>query len=167
MKPIDELIINTKDKEMLDAIKMTSGDWYEMPIPDHPVFPQFSRKLIVSGFSSPDLDEPEERIYVYVRQILTIKSTNTVHKKIKMPPWVIYEWNNEEVMRADGTIITGIEQIKDPEGNVISEKEVEVKMPSIQYVRFLNKTKSVYLVEVLARFMIQYVELFQKEINDI
>ena len=115
-----ELIINTNDKEMLDAIEMTSDNWHEMAIPDHPVYPQFSRKLIVSGFSNPDMDLPEERIYVYVTQVLTLKTSNTVHKKIRMPPWVIYEWNNEEVMRADGTLITGIRQVKDEEGNIIS-----------------------------------------------
>ncbi|MEI7488990.1 MAG: hypothetical protein WCJ72_16595 [Chryseobacterium sp.] len=162
-----ELIINTNDKEMLDAIEMTSDNWHEMAIPDHPVYPQFSRKLIVSGFSNPDMDLPEERIYVYVTQVLTLKTSNTVHKKIRMPPWVIYEWNNEEVMRADGTLITGIRQVKDEEGNIISETPEVIKMPSIQYVRFLNKTKSVYLVDVLARFMVQYVDNFQTEINDI
>ena len=107
-----ELIINTNDKEMLDAINMTSDSWHEMPIPDHPVYPQFSRKLIVSGFSNPDMELPEERIYVYVTQVLTLKTTNNVHKKIRMPDWVIYEWNKEEVMRPDGTFITGIRQIK-------------------------------------------------------
>ncbi|WP_027380296.1 hypothetical protein [Chryseobacterium daeguense] len=162
-----ELIINTNDKEMLDAINMTSDSWHEMPIPDHPVYPQFSRKLIVSGFSNPDMELPEERIYVYVTQVLTLKTTNNVHKKIRMPDWVIYEWNKEEVMRPDGTFITGIRQIKDEEGNIISENEEVIKMPSIQYVRFLNKTKSVYLVDILARFMIQYVDKFQTEIDDI
>lgn len=162
-----ELILTTNDKEMLQAIEMTSDNWHEMAIPDHPVYPQFNRKLIVAGFSNPDMDLPEERIYVYVTQVLTLKTTNAVHKKIRMPPWVIYEWNKEEVMRADGTLITGIRQVKDPEGNIISETPEVVKMPSIQYVRFLNKTKSVYLVDVLARFMVQYVDKFKTEIDDI
>lgn len=162
-----ELIINTNDKTMLEAIDLTSDNWHELAIPDHPIYPQFNRKLVVAGFSNPDMDLPEERIYVYVTQVLTLKSTNTVHKKLRMEPWVIYEWNNEEVMRADGTIMTGMRTIKDDEGSVISETPEIVKMPSIKYVRFLNKTKSVYLVDILARFMTQYVDKFKTEIDDI
>ncbi|WP_343642898.1 hypothetical protein [Chryseobacterium sp.] len=61
----------------------------------------------------------------------------------------------------------GIRQILDDDGNVIEEKEEVVKVPSIQYVRFLIKSKTVHLTDVLARFMVQYIERFEKEINDI
>lgn len=162
-----KLILNPDDKEMIDAIKMVSDNWHEMPLPDHPIYPQFARSLIVSGFSNPDLEKPEERIYVYVTQVLTLKSTNEVYKEIPMKPWEIYEWNTEEVIRPDGTVMTGIRQTLDNEGNVIDEKEEVIKVPSIQYVRFLVKSKTVHLTDVLARFMVQYVEKFEKEINDI
>lgn len=162
-----ELIINTNDKEMIDAINLVSDNWHEMPLPDHPILTQFSRKLIITGFSNPDLDKPEERIYVYVKQVLTLKSTGEVYKIINMKPWEIYEWNMEEVIRPDGSVMTGIRQIKDDQGNVIDEKEEIVKVPSIQYVRFLIKSKTVHLTDILARFMVQYLEKFSKEINEI
>ncbi|AZB07427.1 hypothetical protein EG344_00530 [Chryseobacterium sp. G0162] len=162
-----ELILTTNDKQMIEAIKMVSDNWHELPLPDHPVLTQFSRKLIVSGFSNPDLDHPEERIYVYVKQVLTLKSTNEVYKSIDMKPWEIYEWNMEEVIRPDGSVMTGIRQTLDDEGKVIDEKEEIVKVPSIQYVRFLIKSKTVHLTDVLARFMVQYLEKFSKEINEI
>ncbi|WP_299176073.1 hypothetical protein [uncultured Chryseobacterium sp.] len=152
---------------MIDAIKKVSENWFEMPLPDHPIYPQFSRRLIVSGFSNPDIEKPEERIYVYVKQILTLKSTNEVYKSIPMKTWNIYEWNTEEVIRPDGSVMTGIRQILDDEGNVIDEKQEAVKVPSIQYVRFLIKSKTVHLTDVLARFMTQYIELFKEEIDDI
>lgn len=162
-----KLILTTNDKEMIDAIKMVSENWFEMPLPDHPIYPQFSRRLIVSGFSNPDIEKPEERIYVYVKQILMLKSTNEVYKSIPMKTWNIYEWNTEEVIRPDGSVMTGIRQILDNEGNVIDEKEEVVKVPSIQYVRFLIKSKTAHLTDVLAQFMAQYIELFKKEIDDI
>lgn len=161
------LILTTNDKEMIEAINMVSDNWHEMPLPDHPIYPQFSRKLIVTGFSNPNLEKPEERIYVYVTQVLTLKSTNEVYKYIPMKSWDIYEWNTEEVVRPDGTVMKGIRQILDDEGNVIDEKEEVIKVPSIQYVRFLIKSKTVHLTDVLARFMVQYVEYFKKEINEI
>lgn len=162
-----KLILTTNDKQMIEAINMVSDNWHEMPLPDHPILTQFSRKLIVSGFSNPDLDKPEERIYVYVKQVLTLKSTNEVYKSIDMKPWEIYEWNMEEVIRPDGSVMTGIRQTLNEEGNVIDEKEEIVKVPSIQYVRFLIKSKTVHLTDVLARFMVQYLEKFSKEINEI
>ncbi|AKK74427.1 hypothetical protein OK18_19035 [Chryseobacterium gallinarum] len=161
------LILTTNDKEMIDAINMVSDNWHEMPLPDHPILTQFSRKLIVSGFSNPDLNHPEERIYVYVKQVLTLKPTNEVYKSIDMKPWEIYEWNMEEVIRPDGSVMTGIRQTLDDEGNVINEQEEVVKVPSIQYVRYLIKSKTAHLTDLLARFMLQYVEKFSKEINDI
>ena len=162
-----KLILTQNDTQMIEAIKMVSDNWHEMPLPDHPIFPQFSRKLIVSGFSNPDIDKPEDRIYVYVKQVLTLKSTNEVYKYISMRPWEIYEWNMEEVIRPDGSVMTGIRQTLDDEGNLISEKEEIVKVPSIQYVRFLIKSKTVHLTDVLARFMVQYLEKFEKEINQL
>jgi hypothetical protein len=161
------LILTTNDTQMIEAINMVSDSWYEMPLPDHPIYPQFSRKLMVTGFSNPNLEKPEERIYVYVTQVLTLKSTNEVYKKIPLKPWTIYEWNTEEVIRPDGTVMKGIRKITDDDGNVIEEKEEIVKIPSIQYVRFLIKSKTVHLTDVLARFMGQYVELFTEEINNI
>ena len=161
------LILTTNDKEMIEAINMVSDNWHEMSLPDHPIYPQFSRKLIVTGFSNPNLEKPEERIYVYVTQVLTLKSTNEVYKYIPMKSWDIYEWNTEEVVRPDGTVMKGIRQILDDEGNVIDEKEEVIKVPSIQYVRFLIKSKTVHLTDLLARFMVQYVEYFKKEINEI
>lgn len=162
-----KLILTTNDKQMIEAINMVSDNWHEMPLPDHPILTQFSRKLIVSGFSNPDLDKPEERIYVYVKQVLTLKSTNEVYKSIDMKPWEIYEWNMEEVIRPDGSVMTGILQTFDEKGNVIDEKEEVVKVPSIKYVRFLIKSKTVHLTDVLARFMVQYHEKFEKELNEI
>lgn len=162
-----KLILTTNDKQMIEAINMVSNNWYEMPLPDHPIYPQFSRSLIVSGFSNPNLEKPEERICVYVTQVLTLKTTNVVYKQIPMKTWDIYEWNTEEVIRPDGSVMTGIRQILDDEGNVIDEKEEIIKVPSIQYVRFLIKSKTVHLTDVLARFMVQYIEKFETEINDI
>jgi len=162
-----ELILTTNDKAMIEAINLVSDNWHEVPLPDHPIYPQFSRKLIVTGFSNPNLEKPEERIYVYVTQVLTLKSTDAVYKHIPMKAWEIYEWNTEEVIRKDGTVMKGIRRITDNEGNVIEEKEEVVKVPSIQYVRFLIKSKTVHLTDVLERFMAQYIDLFKAEIDDI
>lgn len=162
-----ELILTPEDQALLDAINNINDYWHEMALPDHPIYPQFSRKLIVKGFSNPDMKKPEERIYVYVSQVLTIKETNVIHKEIQMPYWMIHESNKEEIVKGDGSFMKGTRIFKDEEGNIIEEKEEIIKASSIKYVRFLIKTKSVHLTDVLEKFMVQYIPIFENEINNI
>jgi hypothetical protein len=61
-----------------------------------------------------------------------------------------------------GTRIT-----KNDEGEIIEEKEEVLKGQSVQYIRFLIKTKSVHLADIFAQFMGMYIPLFDKEINEI
>lgn len=161
-----ELIIKPEDQVFLDAITTTGKSWHEVQLPDHPIYPQFARKLVVTGFNTPEMQGDEERIYVNFQQHLILKEGNVIHKKINMPNWVITESNVEEVMGSDG-VLTGIKRITDDEGKVISEIEEVLTVNSVQYVRFLVKNKYLHIVDVLQRFMGLYIQLFEKEINNI
>lgn len=161
-----ELIISPENQVIIDAINSTGKTWFELPISDHPIYPQFARKLVVTGFNTPDMKDDEDRIYVNVRQYLILKEGGTIHKKIKMKDWFINENNVEDVMGAEG-LLTGTLTTKDAEGNIISEVEEILKAKSVQYVRFLLKSKSLHLSDILTRFMSLYAEIFATEINDI
>lgn len=162
-----EIIITSENQAILNAIKNTGKTWFEMPLPDHPIYPQFARKLVVTGFNTPDMQGDEERIYVNVRQYLILKDGNIIHKKLPMPNWEIHEGNIEEIMGKDGKILTQTVIVKDDEGNVISETVEPLKAQSVQYVRFLIKSKSVHLVDIFRKFMSLYAQLFENKINDI
>jgi len=162
-----KLIISPENQAMIDAIKNTGKTWFEMALPDHSVYPQFARKLVVTGFNTPDMEGDEERIYVNVRQYLILKEGNTIHRKIKMPLWQIHEGNVEEIVGTDGNLLTGTLTTYDDNGNVISEVEETLKAQSVQYVRFLVKNKQLHIVDVLARFMSIYVDKFKTEIDNI
>ncbi|MDN4014475.1 hypothetical protein QX233_18545 [Chryseobacterium gambrini] len=161
-----ELIVTPEVQAVLDTIKNTGKSWHEMMLPDHPMYPQFARKLVVTGFNTPDMEGGEDRIYVNVRQYLIIKDGNIIHKRLKMPDWMIHEGNVEQVMGKDG-FLKGIYRTTDDEGLVTDEKEAILKAPSVQYIRFLIKTKAAHLVDILQQFMGLYTELFDKEINEI
>lgn len=161
-----ELQITPEIQTLIDSIKNSGKTWYEIALPDLPIYPQFSRRLVVTGFTTPDMEGDEDRIYVNVRQYLILKDTGNVHKKIKMRDWMIHEGNVEEIMTKDG-LLTVPFIIKDDAGN-ITEQGVEVlKAQSVQYVRFLMKTRSLHLVDVLGRFMGLYIDLFKEEIDAI
>ena len=162
-----ETIITPENQALLNLISNTGKSWFEMPLPDHPLYPQFSRKLVVTGFNTPDMGDNEDRIYVYVRQHLILKESNTVHKKLKLPEWMINEGNMEEIIGVDGNLLTKTVIVKDDEDNIISSEEVPLKAQSVQYVRFLIKSKTAYLTDVLGRFMTLYAQLFETKINDL
>jgi hypothetical protein len=63
----------------------------------------------------------EDRIYVNVRQYLIIKDGNIIHKRLKMPDWMIHEGNVEQVMGKDG-FLKGIYRTTDDDGQVTEEK---------------------------------------------
>jgi hypothetical protein len=161
-----ELIITPEQQAILDAIKNTGKSWHEILLPKHPMYPQFIRKLMVTGFNTPDMDGDEDRIYVYVRQYLILEENNTIYKRLVMPQWMIHEDNVEEIIGKNG-VLKGVRRTTNDQGDVIEEKEEVLKTQSVQYVRFLIKTKSAHLVEILERFMGQYIPLFDKEINEI
>lgn len=161
-----ELIIKPEDQAMIDAIKSIGKSWFEMALPDHPIYPQFARKLVVTGFNTPDMDGDEERIYVNVRQYLILKDGGNIHNRLKMPLWMIHEGNIEDVAGKDGLLTQTVQELDD-DGNVISEVIEPLKAQSVQYVRFLVKNKQMHIVDVLARFMGIYVEKFKAEIDAI
>lgn len=161
-----QLILTPEVQAIVDAIKNTGKSWYETMLPDHPLFPQFSRKLVVTGFNTPDMEGDEDRIYMYVRQYLILKSDNKIYKRIQMPDWMIHEGNSEEIIGKNG-FLKGILRTTDDEGNLIEEKEQVIKAQSVQYIRFLINTKSVHLVDAIARFIPLYSEIHKLQIDSI
>lgn len=161
-----ELILTPEVQAIVDGIKNTGKTWHEIRLPDHPIYPQFIRKLSVTGFNTPDMPGTQDRIYVNVRQDLILRDQGTVYKSLQMPDWMIHEGNSEEILGENG-FLKGISRTTDDNGNVIEEKEVIIKAQSVQYLRFLIKTRSVHLADIFSRFMVQYVPLFEKEINNI
>ncbi|WP_374459182.1 hypothetical protein [Chryseobacterium taeanense] len=161
-----ELIITPEVQAIVDAIKNTGKSWHEATLPDHPLYPQFARKLVVTGFNTPDMEGDEDRIYVNIRQYLIIRDSNIIHKRLKMPDWMIHEGNVEEIMGKTG-VLKGINRTTDDNGQIIEEKETVLKAQSVQYVRYLIKSKAENLVDILERFIGLYISLFDEEINEI
>ena len=121
-----ELIVTPEVQAIVDAIKNTGKSWHEIALPDHPVYPQFARKLVVTGFNTPDMEGDEDRIYVNVRQYLVLREGAKIYKRIKMPDWMIHEGNIEEIMSKNGAL-KGIIRTIDDEGKVVEEKEEVLK----------------------------------------
>lgn len=161
-----ELIITPEVQAILDSIENTGKIWYETYLPDHPIYPQFKRSLCVTGFNTPDMEGSEDRIYVMIRQHLVLKKDNTIYKRLEMPLWLIHEGNMEELMGENGPIKVDF-IIRDENNQVVERGQEVIKAKSVQYIRYLIKTKSMHLVDILARFMPLYIEINTDKINSI
>ncbi len=64
------------------------------------------------------------------------------------------EWNLEKITRTDSSVINCIVQCDD--GNTI---EIPIKKSSIDDMRYLLQSKSVHLVDVLHKVMVQYQKI--------
>lgn len=154
-------------QEIVDGIENTGKTWYEMDLPDHPLYPIFKRKLVVTGFNTPDLEnDDEDRIYISVREYLILKENEKIHKKIEMPIWSINENNSEQLLDDSGQQIVAEFTIEE-NGEIIDHGVDLVKVSSVQYIRYLIKTRSVHLADILQRFMPLYVQLYENQIDNI
>lgn len=151
----------------IDAINATGKTWYSISLPDHPLRPQFDRKLCVVGFNTPYMQNDEDRIYVNIVEQLIFKDSGVLYKTIELENWLITESNKEELLDSNGNICEVEWQEINENGGIIATGKETVKVASVPYVRYLINTKSVHLVDVIALFMPLYVQLHQIQIDNI
>lgn len=164
---ITETIIKPEDQALLDAISNVSPYWHELGLRDLELYPNFTRKLVVTGFNTPPMSGNEERIYVNVSQVLTLKETSQIHKVVTMPLWMIHEDNNEEVLNANGEKLEGIKVYKREDGTEIKRETFFLTTKSVKLVKFMLMGRIAYLPDVFNKFMNQYKERFAAEIDNI
>lgn len=154
-----------EDEQLIKKIESTSNYWYSEPLPDHTdiLRKEFDRRLDVTSFNC-----PEGLLFICVVQVLTFKSTGDIYKKIAMPMWEVSAQNKENVMTADGLMVAD-EYDLDDDGDIMedSKTEVEIKVNSAQYIRFLTTNRLMHVPDVFGAFMGIYKEKFATEINDI
>ena len=142
---------------LYEGINSVPYHWAEYPLPDHPDLPQFSRKLIVTGFNSPDLqDQNDERLYISVRQILVNKETGIILKKFNAPVWEIMSntWsyirnpvNPNQLIQVDKQIID------DETGEILSVEKSYIKVSTIKYLKLLLHSRKAHLVDLFALYL--------------
>lgn len=153
-----------EDEQLYNKIESVSDNWHEELLPDHPLRPQFDRKLVVSAFNC-----PEHQLFVVVFQHLIFKDSGELYKSIPMPMWEVKPENRENIITADGSNMMADEYDVDEAGDIIedSKTEIEVKVNSAKYVRALTTFRWMFIPEVFSQFMVQYREKFATEIDDI
>ena len=153
----EKLIIPDPYKPILEAIDKAPYFWAEYPLPDHPDLPQFNRKLVVSGFNSPDLmDQNDERLYISIRQILTNKETGKIFKIFNAPVWEIMSntWSYFRDPSNPMALVQVTKNIVDDEsGETVSSEKSYIKVNTIKYLKLLLHSRKAHLVDLFALYL--------------
>ena len=159
---MENLKYSDAQKAFLNEVNNTPYYWGELPLEDLPAMPNHNRKIVVSGFNCPDLEEnSDERIYITIKRIFTDKSTGEVLSSKKSYNWEITA-NLKSIVNDFGKVI---KEITDDEGNVIETKEVDFKVQSVKLMRFLLLNKQKHLKDLFAEALTDFATQFKEKLD--
>lgn len=155
-------------KEMLLQIETHTQYWAELPIADHPILSQFNRKLVISGFNFPDLEnEQDKRLYITVKQIFTDKKTGKVFLVKNAPMWVIYadSWSYVRNVNDPTKYVDVDKQTFDDEGNLVKTEKVKLQASTIDYLKYQVVNKKAHLIDLFSMYLNDFATTFKDELD--
>lgn len=145
-----------------DAVMSTPYYWAELPLGDLQEMPNHNRKIVVSGFNNPDLeDSNDERIYITIKRLFIDKTSGKISTLKKTFQWEITA-NLKSIVNTFGKVT---KEITDDEGNVVETQEVDFKLPSVKLMRFLLLNKQKHLAELFEDALTDFATQFKTEID--
>lgn len=168
----------------LQAVESVPAVWASHPLEDLEDAPQFDRQLVVTGFNAPrNAQGSEDRIYITVEQIWTLKSTGKVFVKKDAPMWEttadtwsylrdfsdpskLVEVDKIEPAPAPDPIYdpeTG-EEIPQQAGEPIRSKSF-IRIPTTKYLRFLMLNRNAHLVDLFGQYLRDFAAAKQTDLD--
>lgn len=167
----------------LVAVDRVSEIWASHPLEDLEDAPQFDRQLVVTGFNAPrNAQGSEDRIYITVEQIWTLKSTGKVFVKKDAPLWEITAdtWSYlrdfsdpsklvevdkiEPAPAPDPIYDEAGEEIPQQAGEPIRSKSF-ISIPTTKYLRFLMLNRKTHLVDLFEQYLSDFAAVKQAELD--
>lgn len=164
---MENLIIPTEIQNRLEEINSTPYYWASINLPEHEDLPNFNRKLVVSGFNSPDLEvNNDERFFITVKQIFINKETGKIFKIFNAPQWEIFAHTWSYLRNSQFQVIEVDKQILDDEtGEVLSTEKSKIKVSTIKYFKTLLKNREAHLVDLFNAYMGDFAAVKMDELN--
>lgn len=164
---MENLIIPQEIQNRLEEINNVPYYWASINLPEHEDLPNFNRKLVVSGFNSPDLEvNQDERFFITVKQIFINKETGKIFKVFNAPQWEIYAHTWSYLRNQQFQVIEVDKQILDDEtGEVLSTEKSKIKVSTIKYFKTLLKNREAHLVDLFNAYMGDFANAKMEELN--
>ena len=150
----------------LQEINNTPYYWASIDLPEHADLPNFNRKLVVSGFNSPDLEvNQDERFFITVKQIFINKETGKIFKIFNAPQWEIYAHTWSYLRNEQFQVIEVDKQIFDENNELISTEKSKIQVSTIKYLKWLLLNRKAHLVDLFNLYLGDFANAKMEELN--
>lgn len=164
---MENYILTPEIEARLQEINSTPYYWASINLPEHADLPNFHRKLVVSGFNSPDLEvNQDERFFITVKQIFINKQNGKVFKIFQAPVWEIYAHTWSYLRNEQFQVIEVDKQILDDNtGEIISTEKSKIQVSTIKYLKWLLLNRKAHLVDLFQMYLGAFAESKIDELN--
>lgn len=163
---MENLILTPAIEARLQEINNTPYYWSSINLPEHEDLPNFNRKLVVSGFNSPDLEvNQDERFFITVKQIFINKETGKIFKVFNAPQWEIYAHTWSYLRNEQFQVIEVDKQIFDENNELISTEKSKIQVSTIKYLKWLLLNRKAHLVDLFNLYMGDFANAKLEELN--
>ena len=164
---MENYILTPAIEARLQEINSTPYYWASINLPEHEDLPNFNRKLVVSGFNSPDLEvNNDERFFITVKQIFINKETGNIFKIFNAPQWEIYAHTWSYLRNEQFQVIEVDKQILDDEtGEVLSTEKSKIQVSTIKYLKWLLLNRKAHLVDLFNLHLSDFAAAKIEELN--
>lgn len=163
---MENLILTPVIEARLQEINSTPYYWASINLPEHADLPNFNRKLVVSGFNSPDLEvNNDERFFITVKQIFINKDTGKIFKIFNAPQWEIFAHTWSYLRNEQFQVIEVDKQIFDENNELISTEKSKIQVSTIKYLKWLLLNKRAHLVDLFNLYMGDFANAKLDELN--
>ena len=150
----------------LQEVNSTPYYWASINLPEHEDLPNFSRKLVVSGFNSPDLEvNQDERFFITVKQIFINKETGKIFKVFNATQWEIYAHTWSYLRNEQFQVIEVDKQIFDENNELISTEKSKIQVSTIKYLKWLLLNRKAHLVDLFNLYLSDFAAAKIEELN--
>lgn len=163
---MENLILTPAIEASIQEINNTPYYWASIDLPEHEDLPNFNRKLVVSGFNSPDLEaNQDERFFITVKQIFINKETGKIFKVFNAPQWEIYAHTWSYLRNEQFHVIEVDKQIFDENNELISTEKSKIQVSTIKYLKWLLLNRKAHLVDLFNLYMGDFANAKLEELN--
>ena len=163
---MENIILTPAIEARLQEINNTPYYWASINLPEHADLPNFNRKLVVSGFNSPDLEvNQDERFFITVKQIFINKESGKIFKIFNAPQWEIYAHTWSYLRDNQFQVIEVDKQIFNENNELISTEKSKIQVSTIKYLKWLLLNRKAHLVDLFNLYMGDFANAKLEELN--
>ena len=163
---MENIILTSAIEARLQEINSTPYYWASIDLPEHEDLPNLNRKLVISGFNSPDLEvNQDERFFITVKQIFINKETGKIFKIFNAPQWEICAHTWSYLRNEQFQVIEVDKQIFDENNELISTEKSKIQVSTIKYLKWLLLNRKAHLVDLFNLYMGDFANAKLEELN--